>query len=109
MLKKPVHYAVDKDNLKENFNNLKNLMINEFGSMKYCFFKQVNSFKRQPLEISEIYPTRVQSQTGNINISIILERLIVQLQNQVSTLKNQLDRKDKVINALLEKLEKKHH
>ena len=32
--------------------------------------------------------------------------LIVQLQDQVSTLKNQLDRKDKVINTLLEKLEK---
>ena len=35
--------------------------------------------------------------------------LIVQLQDQVSTLKNQLDRKDKVTNALIEKLEKKHH
>ena len=32
--------------------------------------------------------------------------LIVQLQDQVSTLKNQLDRKDKIINTLLEKLEK---
>ena len=51
----------DKDNLKENFNSLKHLMINEFGSMKYCFFKQVNSFKRQPLEISEIYPTRTRT------------------------------------------------
>ena len=50
----------------------------------------------------------MQSQTDNINITSILERLIVQLQDQVSTLKNQLDRKDKVINTLLEKLEKKH-
>ena len=33
----------------------------------------------------------------------------MQLQDQVSTLKNQLDRKDEVINMLLEKLEKKHH
>ena len=51
----------------------------------------------------------MQSQTDNINTSCILERLIVQLQDQVSTLKSQLDRKDKVINTLLEKLERKHH
>ena len=51
----------------------------------------------------------MQSQTDNINISCILGRLIVPLQDQVSTLKNPLDRKDKVINTVLEKLEKKHH
>ena len=101
-------HTTDKDNLKEDFNNFKNLMINEFESMKYSFFKEVNSFKKQLLETSEIDPTRIQSQTDNINITSILERLIVQLQDQVSTLKNQLDRKDKVINTLLEKLEKKH-
>ena len=102
-------HTTDKDNLKEDFNNFKNLMINEFESMKYSFFKEVNSFKKQLLETSEIDPTRIQSQTDNINITSILERLIVQLQDQVSTLKNQLDRKDKVIGTLLEKLEKKHH
>ena len=83
-------------------------MINEVESMKYSFFKEVNSFKKQLLETSEIDPTRMQLQTDN-NITSILERLIVQLQAQVSTLKNQLDRKDKVINTLLEKLEKNHH
>ena len=77
--------------------------------MKYSFFKEVNSFKKQLLETSEIDPTRIQSQTDNINITSILERLIVQLQDQISTLKNQLGRKDKVINTLLEKLEKKHY
>ena len=77
--------------------------------MKYSFFKEVNSFKKQLLETSEIDPTRMQSQTDNINITSILERLIVQLQDQISTLKNQLVRKDKVTNTLLEKLEKKHH
>ena len=46
-----------KDNLKEDFNNFKNLMINEFESMKYSFFKEVNSFKKQLLETSEIDPT----------------------------------------------------
>ena len=105
---KNIHTA-DKDNLKEDFNNFKYLMINEFESMKYSFFKEVNSFKKQLLETSEIDPTRIQSQTDNINISSILERLIVQLQDQVSTLKSQLDKKNKVINTLLEKLEKKHH
>ena len=102
-------HATDKDNLKEHFNSFKNLMIYEFKSMKYSFFKEVNSFKKQLLETSEIDPTGTQSHTNNINISSISERLIVQLQDQVSTLKNQLDRKDKVIGTLLEKLEKKHH
>ena len=101
-------HGKDKDNLKEDFNNFKNLIINESESMKYSFFKEVNFFKKQLLETSEIDPTQIQSQTDNINISSILERLIVQLQDQVSTLKNQLDRKDKVINTV-EKLEKKHH
>ena len=71
------------------------------------FFKEVNPFKKQLLETSETDPTRIQSQIGNINISSILERLIIQLQDQVSNLKNQLDRKDKVINTLLVKIEKK--
>ena len=100
---------MDKDNLKEDFNNFKNIMINEFESMTYSFFNEVNSFKKQLLETSEIDPTRIRSQTDNINITSILERLIVQLQDQGSTLKNQLDRKDNVINILIEKLEKKHH
>ena len=98
-----------QNNLKKDFNNFKSLMINEFESIKYSSFKEVNSFKKQLLETSEIDPTQIQSQTENINTSSILERLIAQLQNQVSTLKNQLDRKDKVIEALLEKLENKHH
>ena len=102
-------HTTDKDNLKEDFSNFKNLMINESESMKYSFFREINSFKKQLLETFEIDPTRIQSQTDNINISGILERLIVQQEDQVSTLKNQLDSKDKVINTLLEKLEKKHH
>ena len=67
-------------------------MINEFESMKYSFFKEVNSFKSQLLETSEIDPTRIQSQTDNVTTSSILERLIVQLQDQVSILKNQLEK-----------------
>ena len=69
---------------------------------------EVNPLKKQLLETSEINPTRIQSQTDKINVSSIIERLIVQLQEQVSTLKNQLDRGNKVINTL-EKLEKRHH
>ena len=34
----------------------------------------------------------MQSQTDNITTSSILERVIVQLQDQVSTLKNQLEK-----------------
>ena len=88
-------HMTDKDSLKEDFNNFKNLVINEFKSMKYYIFKEVNSFKNQLLETTEIEYNRIQSQTDNINISSTLERLIVQLQDQVSTLKNQLDGKDK--------------
>ena len=54
-------------------------MINKFESMKYSFLKEVNFFKEQLLETSEIGLTRIQSQTDNISISSILERLIVQL------------------------------
>ena len=77
-----------QNNLKEDFNNFKSLLINEFESIKYSSFKEVNSFKKQLLETSEIDPTQIQSQTENINTSSILETLIAQLQNQVSTLKN---------------------
>ena len=45
---------------------------------------ELNFFKKQLLETSEIDPTRIQTQTDNINISSILESLIVQLQDQVS-------------------------
>ena len=69
------------------------------------FFNEVNSFKNQLLETSEIVPIRLQSETDNINTSGISERL--SFQDKFSTLKNQSDRKDKVINPLLEKLEKK--
>ena len=37
----------------------------------------------------------------------VLERLISHLEGQVTTLKVQLDRKDSIINILLEKLEKR--
>ena len=31
-------HMIDKDNLKVDFKNLKNFMMNEFASMKYYFF-----------------------------------------------------------------------
>ena len=46
--------------------------------MKYSFFKEINSFKKQLLKRSETDLTRIQTQTDNINISSILEKLIVQ-------------------------------
>ena len=73
-------HTTDKDNLKEEFNNFKNLMINWFESMKYSFFKEVNSFKNQLLETSENDPTWIQSQIDNINVRSILERLSVKVQ-----------------------------
>ena len=81
--------TTDKDKLKEDFNNFKSLMKNEFEFMKYSFFKEVTSFRNVLFETSEIDPTRIQSDTDNINILRILEKLIIQLQDQVSTSKNQ--------------------
>ena len=49
-------------------------MINEFESMKYSFFKEINSFKKQLLKRSETDLTRIQTQTDNINISSILQK-----------------------------------
>ena len=76
-------------------------------------FKIVESLqcilKNQLFQTSEIDPTRLKSQNDNINTSRILERLSAELQDQVSALKNHLERKDKVINTLLEKLEKTDH
>ena len=40
-------HTTDKDNLKEDFNNFKNLVINELESIKYSFFKEVNFFKKE--------------------------------------------------------------
>ena len=48
----------------------------------------------------------MQSQTDNINITSFLERLIVQLEDQVSALKSEFDTKDKRITR---KIRKKHH
>ena len=48
----------------------------------------------------------MESQTDNINITSFLERLMVQLEDQVSALKNELDTKDKRITR---KIRKKHH
>ena len=55
------------------------------------FFKDVNSFKNQFLDISELILLHCNHHTSNN-----LERLIAQLQNQVSIFK------DKVINILQE-------
>ena len=38
---------MNKDNLKRILTTSKYLMINEFESMKYSFFKEVSSFKKQ--------------------------------------------------------------
>ena len=43
--------------------------------MKHSFFKELNSFKKQLLEASEIDSTWLQSQTDSIDISSILEVL----------------------------------
>ena len=77
------------------------------SQLNILFFKKVNSFNKQLSETSEIDPTRIQSQPDN-NISSIIGRIVVQLQDQVAT-KKKTDWKDKVIKTLLEKLEKKHY
>ena len=94
-----------KDDLKNDFDNFKIKMINEFDDLKSSFFQEVRSFKNQLLEEHQSNSFHLRS--SNDAISPILERLITQLRDEVVTLKNQLDRKDKIIDNLLEKLENK--
>ena len=83
-------------------------MTSEFNSMKSSFFKEVNSLKNQLLNTSEsTLGLQNQNDSNNSTTLNILERLISHLEDQVSTLKEQLNRKDKVINILLGKLEKR--
>ena len=97
--------TTEKDDLKNDFDNFKNKMINEFDNLKSSFFQEVRSFKNQLLEEHQSNSFHLRS--SNDAISPILERLITQLRDEVVTLKNQLDRKDKIIDNLLEKLENK--
>ena len=39
----------DKEKLREDFNNFKNILTNEIESMKFSFYKELNSFKNQLL------------------------------------------------------------
>ena len=96
------------DTLKDDFGNFINLMTSEFNSMKLSFFKEVNSFRNQFLNTSESTLGLQNQNDSNNNTTLnILERLISHLEDQVSTLKEQLNRKDKLINILLGKLEKR--
>ena len=75
--------------------------------MKSAFLKEANSFKNQILDTSESTShLRSQNDSNNNNNTLnVLERLITHLEDEVSTLKVQLDRKDKIINILLGKIE----
>ena len=97
-----------KDHFKSDFDNLKNTLLTEFENLKSSFFQEVRSFKNQLLEEQEGNFFRLRSSHDD-NMPLILERLITQLQDQVSTLKNQVNVKDKLIDSLLEKLEKKEN
>ena len=98
----------ENDNTSENdFDNFKNLMLSEFESMKSAFFKEANSFKNKILDTSDNFSHLQSKNVSNKNNTLnVLERLISHLEGQVTTLKVQLDRKDSIINILLEKLEK---
>lgn len=82
----------DKDNLKEDFINFKNYMIGKLETMKSSFFAEVKQVKNQLL-----------NKGNNISTSSMLEMVIVQLQEPISILTEQLDRKHKVIDRLLAK------
>ena len=84
------------DNIIEDFINCKTNLTEQFETMKSSFFVEVNQVKTQLL-----------NKTDSASASSILERLIVQQQEQISILREQLDRKDKVIDKLLEKLERR--
>ena len=75
--------ANDTDNLIEHFINFKTHLIEQFKTMNLLFFAVVNQVKNQLL-----------NKTDSASASSILERLIVQQQEQISILREQVDRKD---------------
>ena len=91
---------------RDDFHSFKNLMLSEFESIKSAFLKEANSFKNQILDKSESTShLRSQNESNNNNNTLnVLERLITHLEDEVSTLKVQLDRKDKIINIFLGKI-----
>ena len=102
-----VENSENDNTLGNDFDNFKNVMLKEFESIKSAFFKEVNSFKNRILDTCDDCPHLQSKNDKNINNTLnVLERLITHLEGQVSTLKVQLDRKDSIINILLEKLEK---
>ena len=82
-------------NVNEELSKFKVSVIEEFDALKSSFLAEVDSFKKRHL-IS----------CGNDVLAVNSERLIKQLQEDVTFLREQLKNKDEVVHSLLQQLAK---
>ena len=80
-------------NVNEELSKFKVSVIDEFDALKSYFLAEVDSFKKRHL----IY-------CGNDVLAVNSERLIKQLQEDITFLREQLKNKDEVIDSLLQQL-----
>ena len=83
-------------NVNEELSKFKVSVIEEFDALKSSFLAEVDSFKKRHL-IS----------CGNDVLAVNSERLIKQLQEDITFLREQLKNKDEVIHSLLQQLAKR--
>ena len=85
-------------NINEELSKFKDSVIEEFDALKSSFLGEVDSFKNRRL-ISCSNDVLVENS----------ERLIKQLQEDITFLREQLKNKDEVIHPLLQQLTKRHN
>ena len=85
-------------NVNEELSKFKVSVIEEFDALKSSFLAEVHSFKKRHL-IS----------CGNDVLAVNSERLIKQLQEDITFLREQLKNKDEVIHSLLQQLAKREN
>ena len=85
-------------NVNEELSKFKVSVIEEFDALKSSFLAEVDSFKKRHL-IS----------CGNEVLAVNSERLLKQLQEDITFLRGQLKNKDEVIHSLLQQLAKREN
>ena len=91
------HNAIENSNLQGNFNNFKEDLIEDFDNLKKVFFAEVKSFKDKFLDS---FGNVVVSPTDGSKI------FTAHILEEVYFLRKQLKSKDEMINSLLNQLAK---
>ena len=95
----------EKPVLMEDIGNLRLQVLEEFRNMKSSFLTELKSFKNEFLQSCAKHSLKEQVH-GN-STSEISERFINYLEEQISSLREQLRNNNKIINSLINQLEKK--